>query len=933
MTSPPRRRFPSSHSVPWTLRLLRRVLPTHLRSEAFDDFREEYARLRRLSFGRSFLWSLRQLLSLDLIRLRRECGRRDARLDSSVRRRLRSALGDDASRSAFPPRPTGRFPSPEIIMRSFLQGWRYALRRLSKQPGFTAVTVLTMALGIGGSTAVFNVVHSILLQPLPYPEADRLVALRAAAPGVGATDLDITVGMYLFYGRQSQSFDGLGLYDRLPVNLTGEGSPQRVDALLVTSDLFPTLGVPPLLGRTLASGDDAPGAPAVGVLSHRLWVHRFGSDRAILGRFLEVDGQSIQVVGVMPEGFAFPNPDTQIWLPFTVDRQAIPPVSFSYDGIGRLKEGVSVQDAEQELRRLLPRMPETFPNITAEMIERTGLVPFVRTLKAHVLGDVGPGLWILQAGVVLVLLIACANAANLFLVRAESHRREIGVRSALGAGRLDMISYFLCESLALGLLGTLGGLGLALLGTRSLAAFGPRDLPRLHEVGMDAATLSFAFAAALAASGLFALIGLVHSRSAGPTEQLRDTSLRHTAGRSSLRVRQGLVVVQVALGLVLMMGAGLMARTYWNLSRISPGFVSEGVLTFRLSLPQSEYPTRESAARFFQRIEDELQSIPGVVSAGSARCLPLEGWCGGNPIGSPDSPLPPEGQAKVSSIKPVSPGFFRTLGIRMLEGRDFEARDHQLRTGAVVLSQGLAKRLFPNMDALGKRVYPSNATPDASDWYRVVGIADTVKRQQLDEQAEETLYVPLLGTDDRHLGGSREMAVAVKTTGDPLGFVDQVRQTVWSLDANLPVAAIQPMSRLLSRAKARPAFIMSLLAISAAVALALGAVGIFGVIAYLVRMRTREIGVRMALGACRADILGMVLKQGTTIVCIGIAAGVASAVGLMRLLGSLLYEVSPTDPATFGALSLLVAVVAILASALPARRAARVNPVQALRSE
>jgi predicted permease len=843
-----------------------------------------------------------------------------------------------AGRDPAPPRPrpssSPRRPHLRGLPEALARELGHAVRRLRRSPGFTLTAVLTLALGIGGNAAIFAVVDGIVLSPLPYPDADRLVRVAADVEAVDAHGIEIPISFWLGYRDLNQTFDEIGLFEQASVNLSGEGEPEKLTAVNATGSLFITLGVPPALGRPITEDDEAPGAPLVVVLSGGLWARRFGADRAIVGRTIHLDGLAAEVVGVMPAAFAFPRPGTQVWLPLTIDRGRDPQVTFSYSSIGRMSEGVSIERAQQDLARATRGLPERFGNISEDFIDTYGVSPSLQSYKDTVIGDVADTLWVLLGALGFVLLIACANVANLFLVRAEARRREVGMRAALGASRADLVRYLLSESFVIGGLAGIAGLALALGAVRSLVAFGPAELPRLDEVGIGAAELGFTAIISLLVSVAFGLLPIVRLARGVLLDALRGAGGRSASGARSWRPTSLLVAGQVSLGLLLVFGAALFARSFTNLARIDPGFDADDLLTFRLSLPAATYPGAARRALFHQELLDRLEALPGVEAAGLARCLPLQGWCGGNPVSSPDSPLPAVAFRDIASIKRVSPGYFRALGIALARGRAIERRDHETPTGAAVISAALADRLFPGMDPIGKRVYPSEEGPaDAAGWYTVVGVAATVKRVELDEEPAETLYVPMLGTDGLFLPQLDDVVVALRAAGAPATWAAAVREAVWSIDEDVPVAAIEPMADILSRASARVLFTATLIGIAALTALLLGAVGIYGVVSHSVGRRTAEIGVRMALGARRREVLRMVLRQGLAIALVGVAVGVAGALALARFLRSLLYEVSPSDPLTLAMVATGLIVAAALASYVPARRAARVDPATALKRE
>ena len=809
-------------------------------------------------------------------------------------------------------------------------------RKLSRSPGFSAVAVLTLALGIGANTAIFSVVHAVLLKPLPFERPEELYGLWHTGHGIGIPQVEQSNTTYTVYHDLSESFSNIGLYQEgFSMSLTGVGEPVRVEAASTTASLFDVLGVRARVGRTFSEDEDDFGAPDVVLMSYELWRGRFGGDPGILGRRLILNGRPWEIIGVMPPEIDFPRASTELWIPHVIAPEDLGKADFSYDAIGRLKPGVSVEAAEDELRRLLPQMPELYPGeLTAGLLESAQLEPFLSPLLVDVVGDVSQVLWILLGTVSFVLLIACANVANLFLVRAESRQRELALRTALGASRGDVVQFFLTESLALAALGGVVGVGLASLGLRALIALSPDNIPRLSEVGLHPTVLAFTACVSLLAGLFFGLIPVLRYRRPNLVSAINEGTMRTSAGRDTNWIRSGLVVAQVALALVLLVGSGLMARSFFELGRVHPGFEPESLLTMRLSLPRAAYPEPRDAARFYQSLVTELESLPGLASVGAVSNFPMTDSQSNNGTLLEDFPLQPDEIPPIVRTNQALPGYFETLGIPLLEGRTFERRDHEGPMGVVVVSEAFANEYWPGESALGRRVTRGLPTFADVDWYTIVGVVGDVRDDGLSQEAPTMIYFPVVG-----LGGEfgnwtvRRMTVALRAGNDPMGLAAAARDKVWALDANLPIVRLRTGASIVSESTARTSYTMILLGIAASVALLLGAIGIYGVISYIVSQRTREIGVRMALGAARADVSRMVVSQGMKLALVGVALGVVGALAATRLMTSLLYGVSASDPATFLATALFLLTVTAIASYVPARRAAGLSPVQALHYE
>ncbi len=837
--------------------------------------------------------------------------------------------------SARGPGP-GRPPSGERAglrerVESAIRHVRHGARRLVRSPGFTCAAVGTLALGIGANVAIYGVVDSVVLNPLPFPGADALVQLDNAAPGIGATDgLGFTPGMAYHVLDHQRTLEAAGAFDSDRATLTcGEGVPERVRFTKVTPSLVEVLKVAPLHGRWFLRGEGGEDRPEVAVLSHALWERRYGGDLDVIGRTIRIDRRPVRVVGIMPPSFRFPDADVRLWRPLRIDA-SVGFGGFWYEMIGRTRPGISPAEVRADLRHLYGSLTESFPGeagLIRAHLEDARVAPLVTPLKAAILGNVARTLWILLGTVGFVLLIAWANVANLFLVRAESRQRETAVRKALGAGRRELAWESLSESLVLaGVAGTIG-VGLAYAGTGLLVRRGPASLPRLHEVGVDASVLVFALGVTVVTALAFAAIPLLR-RSRSVSRALRTDGWGATADRLRVRGRNLLVAGQTALALVLLVGSGLMVRSFAHLHAVDPGFeASPDILTFEIGLPRVEYPDDARAAAFHQELVTRLEGLPGVERAGVVTCLPLQGWCSGDPLHVEGRPIPKGTIPPIVAVRRAGPGYFRAMGIDLRSGRTFDRADHEQGYRAVVVSRELAGRYFPDEDPVGQRVAAAGDTT----WSTIVGVVEDVPARSLMEGGDPLIYFPLSGPGFDGVS-SRAAAAAVRAP-DAAGLLPAIRVQLKALDPDVALARVRTTGRIVADAGARLAFTMVLLVLAAGVALLLGAVGIYGVISYLVTRRRPEIGVRMALGAGAAEVRCVVVRQGGLAAGAGLLVGLGAAALLTRFMDALLFGVEPTDPATFIAVSAFLLTVALLASWLPARRAARVDPAEALRAE
>lgn len=804
---------------------------------------------------------------------------------------------------------------------------RYAIRSLLRAPGFTAASVLTLALGLAAALSVFTLVHGVLLKPLPYSEPDRLVELDHRATRL---DLDgglgMTYGFFRFYAERMRTVEDVALYSTRTLTLTGPDQAVRITGARTTPSLVPVLGVIPALGRwfTADEGRDD-GEPPV-VLSHRIWRDAFGADPGVVDRTVELEGAPHRVVGVMPDGFAFPDRSVDIWTPWQPPTTGIG--GWNFRSIARLAEGVQLESVTREMNELLPRLVEADGTGQArDYVENAGVVPNVVSLHERVTGQVRGTLLVLLGTVGFVLLVTLANVGNLFLVRAEEGRHRTALRRALGASAGRVATGHLLEALLLTGTAGLVGSALAWFAVDTVRSGAPVPIPRLHEVGLDPAL-------ALVAVGLCALIGLALGsipalRGSGEAMlPFRDDDGRSTAGGRRLRGRNILVAAQVALALVLLVGSGLLLRTFSELRSVDPGFQERQALTFRVGLPAARYDGRAAALAFHQELENRIAAIPGVRRVGAvATCLPLSGdLCWGEVLQVEGRPAEPGASPIVTGTRAVTPGYFESMGITV-RGRTIEERDLMADEPAVVLSETAAARHFPGEDAIGRRVRLGGSE---SAWYTVVGVADDVRARIEDDSFTTLIYLPAspAGTDGPP---PHTMAYVVATSIPPASLAPAVREAVRALDPGVPVADVATVRELLARAMAPTTFSVAVIGVAALIALLLGAVGVYAVTSYAVSRRTAEIGIRMALGAGGREVRTMVLRQGGGAVAAGVIVGLAVALGLSRFLEGMLHGVPPTDPATYAAITGVLAVVATAALWWPARRASRVDPVEAIR--
>ena len=811
-------------------------------------------------------------------------------------------------------------------MAGLFNDLRFALRGFTRSPGFTAVAVLTLTLGIGATTAVFTLVDGVILEPLPFPDPDELVSVQHEGRG-GEDRLPISVGLYLLYAAQAGSFESIAMHRPTVVNLLGDGDPERIAGSSVTPSFFGVLGVGAALGRTLLAEDGVRDAEPVVVLSHGLWQSHFGGDVAIVGRTVDMGGTRHRVVGVLPKGFAYPDAEVQLYIPLVVDPARAPLAAFGSTGIARLSDAATLQGADTELQGLIGRLAELFPEDGAPaFLEEVRLRAVVRPLKDAIVGDVSRTLWILLGTVGLVLVIACANVANLLLVRAEVRQREVALRVAVGAGRSQVIRAFMSESLLLS--ATAGALGvvLAAIAVNVSKGLTPSDIPRAAEVGVDLSVLAFTVVISLTASLLFGLFPIVRYGRPDLAGQLRDGGGQgSTEGRHRHLLRNGLVVAQVGLALMLLVGSGLMLRSFMALRAVDPGFDGEGVMTVSLAVPSAEIEGAAETADFFRQLRERLIAQPGVEHAGLVAGVPLSGNMSFSTQELEDHPRGPNDPPIFSSNSFAGPGYFEALGIALIEGRTFRPGDRGDQTRAAIVSESFARRWWPDASPLGRRL------GGAPNWYEIVGVVGDVHYEGLESPAEEMIYLPtVLGTAEAPQA-LRQLTLVVKVSGEPTAILPVIRREVRALNPRIPISTPRTMGDVTRQATARTSFTVAMLGVASGVALLLGMVGIYGVISYVVSQRTREIGVRMALGAAAPTVRKMVVRQGMGVAGVGIVVGLFGAWLMSSVMTTLLYGVSATDPLTYLSVALVLSLVAAIASWVPAQRAARVDPAQALR--
>jgi putative ABC transport system permease protein len=804
-----------------------------------------------------------------------------------------------------------------------MNDFRYALRQLLRQPGFTILAVVALALGIGANTVLFSAINTLFLRPLSYPQPEQLVRVWGSFPERGLDRTNVSWPRYSAWRDQQQSFSEFAAQAFTGFTLTGRGDPENLQGIRVTANFFPTLGVQPLLGRTFTTDDDRPGGPNVAILSHVFWQKRFGGDNNILGQAIVLNGTPFTVIGVMPAALKFPFAQNQVWLPRVFEEEGLPPDIIQRGTgylltLGRLKPGVTLAQADEQLHVIDKR----YAAANHEKVDSKAGV-HVFSFHEDLVGQQRPMMLTLFAAVGCVLLVACANVANLLLARFTARRKEIAIRTALGATRTRIVMQFLAESvLTAGIAGVLGVL-LAVWGLDLLKKVAENFIPRVLEISLDLYVLGFAVGLSLVTGLVLGLVPALHASRSDPIDSLKDSS-RGTTGRQAGRLRAGLLVTEVALSLVLLVGAVLLIDSFRRLQNVEPGFQAEGVTTFFVGLPPGSYPDIERQALFFQNAIEKIKALPGVANAAAGSNLPAAG--NGNtrsPAAVEGRPLPPVSDRTITVRSTISPGFFETLGVQIKQGRDFNWRDRAGAPDVVIINETMAKKLFPGENPIGHRLI----TGIASIPREIVGVSADVRSEDLSLPPGAEMYYPSAQLDGAFL------SVIVRSARPAASLRTELVAAIHGLDPGLPIDQVQPYSEILAQASADRRLSMYLLGGFAGLALALAGMGIYSVIAYGVAQRTNEFGIRFALGAAARDVIGLVMKEGLRLAVVGLVVGLALSFAITRLMRRLLFEVSPTDPMLYSGVALFICTVAALACFVPALRATRIDPMQALRTE
>lgn len=806
----------------------------------------------------------------------------------------------------------------------------YALRNLRKSPGYAVVTILTLALGIGANTAIFSVVNGVILKPLPYPAPERLVYITSQFPTLGFDQFWVSAPEFVEFAEANRSFERVGAYRAGEVNLGTADQPRRVKSAIVTSELMPVLAVPALRGRQFTREDTLPGAEDVAILSSELWRSAFGTDDAVIGRVVQIDGAPTRIVGIMPPGYDIHNSQVEVWLPLTLD-----PANPGGRGghflylVGRLREGVTLEQAKADTETLLRKWPQRtpgnhVPNTTNHRLR-------FDSLKEDLVGGLRTALWVLQGAVGFVLLIACANLGNLLLARAESRQREFAIRTALGAARWRLLRQFMTEGLVLSLLGGAVGAALGYAGLKALLAANPDSLPRSGEIALDPLVLVFTLLVSIATGVVFGFAPLINLRERIVSNSLKESGQRSTASAARTWIRRGLVMAEVALAVVLVIGAGLLLRSFWNLMNVDAGFNRSRLVTFGLVLPSSTYRTPQNVVDFFTRVQSQLSELPGVQSVAAMQGLPPQRLVNANDTDFENYTATPDGPPEnVDYYQNVTPTYLTTMGIPVLEGRDFNQGDVG-GPPVVLVNETLAKAYFRDQSAIGRRLKPgfSQQIP----WFTIVGVVRDVKQGGVDQKTGTEIYFLADQAPRVANFAPRNMNIVIRSSLPVDTLAGNVRRIVNAMDPSLPLVRFRTMDEVFAETISRPRFLAQLLGIFAALALALAAIGTYGILSYSVSERRKEIGIHMAMGASQGRVLGMVLRQGMQLAVAGLAIGVGASLLLTRLLQTQLFNVRPSDPATMAAVVAFIAAVALIACYIPASRATRVDPMVVLRDE
>ena len=807
-----------------------------------------------------------------------------------------------------------------------LQDIRYGFRTLIKRPSFTIIVVLTLALGIGANTTIFSAVDAVLLNPLPYQDPDRLVAVwetnKQLSPEMWDRN-EVAMGNFRDWRSRNQVFDQLGSLFDADVNLTGVGEPEQIKSCVVTTNFFQVLGIQPMIGRSFLPEEEKPGSPRVVIISSGLWQRLFGSDPNLTNKSVTLNGNPVAVIGVMPPGFdlQFPiNTRVDMWLPMRIDPANFDRNSHYLYALARLKPGISRDQAQNEMHLIATQLQQQYPETNAQ--KDVNIVP----LRKQLVGKVESYLYLLFAAVGFVLMIACANVAGLLLARVTARHKEVAVRIALGASRWRIIRQLLTESIILSALSGLLGLLFAYAGIKLLVALTPPDVPRLHEIGLHIPVFLWTLVISILTGVLFGLAPALQASRPDLNESLKKSAGRNQGGFQRGGLRNPLIVSEVALALLLSVGAGLMIKSFLRLQQVSPGFEANNLLTMNIALPRQKYSQPQQANAFFDQLAEHIKTLPGVKSVGGIDPLPFSNSNVSTSFLIEGAPAVPLADRPDVGERAVTPAYFETMGIPVLKGRSFTAQDRDNTPHVIIVNEALASRYWPNQDVIGKRLGFED-DPSKQAWREIVGVVGNVKHKRLEAEANPEVYFPYQQLPKNF------MSVVVRTSSDPVSMIPAIRSQVFTIDKNQPVFDIMTMDQRLAKSVASSRFVMLLLGTFSVLALGLAAVGLYGAMAYLVTQRTQEIGLRMALGARRIDVFKLVVGKGMRLAIIGTAIGLVASLALTRVMGSLLFEVTPTDALTFVIVSVVLLTVALLACYIPARRATNVDPLTSLRYE
>jgi predicted permease len=827
------------------------------------------------------------------------------------------------------------------VVADLLQELRFTFRRLRKAPGFTLVVLLSLGIGIGANTAIFGVVKGVLLDPLPFDEPDQLVGVWNTAPAMGEDLLPQSLAVNAVYEDEGRAFEHVGIWRAGTAAVMESDGPVEVQSVQVTHGVFPALRVQPILGRGFTFENTQRGSPLTVVLAHKYWVNRFGSDPGVIGQTLVLWGSPWEIIGVMPEGFRIMDRDPDLYQPLRYDKASLNVSNFVYQSIGRLADGVTMEQALADLDRLIPMAPERYPGaMTVEVLEEIGGAPVLHPLKDDLVGNVGRVLWVVLGGVGVILLVACANVANLLLVQYEGREQVLAVQAALGSTRGWLVRQFLTESVTLGVLGGLIGVGLAHGSLRVLQTVGPADLPRLVEIGLDPGVLLVAFSMSILVGVALSLLPLARAWRIDLPTSLKEGRRGTGAGRSRNTARDTLAVAQLALAMVLLVGSGLMIRTFMSLSEVDPGFSGgEQLLTFRATAADADVPEDEDVAQAHEAVANRLAELPGVVSVGLSTSVPMDQGGGFDPVYIEGLPLPEGEQAPIKRFKWIGGGYHEAVGNPVIAGRAISWSDIRELARVVMVTEGFARQAWGDpARAVGRRISTGYGP---GDWREIIGVVGDVRDDGVDHDPVDIVYWPMVirgfwseidGADDLFLQRTMKYVVRSRRVGTP-GFLEQVQGAVWASFPGRPLGTVRTMESFQRESMARTSFALVILAIAAAVALLLGSIGIYGVVSHSVGQRTHEMGLRVAMGAEPRRVTWMVLRQGLALAGVGVGVGIGGAVAATRLMKGLLFGVSPVDPLTYAVVAAGLVGITLLATWVPARRSAGADPVVALRAD